>query len=182
MAHLSLSATVLAVYLDAPCYFTHISFQLILWIIPLPSPPSPHHRCPPIEELVISSLEAGHLGSRSKTKLKNEPGSPSQELTHSIPRSEIPTTYFPWDLCVLNHSVVFGSTWPHGLLPAGLCPWDFPGKNTGVGCHFLFQGNFLIQGSNPHLLHWQTDSLKEPLDESEREEWKSCLKTQHSEN
>ena len=21
-----------------------------------------------------------------------------------------------------------------------LCPWDFPGKNTGVGCHFLIQG------------------------------------------
>ena len=20
-----------------------------------------------------------------------------------------------------------------------LCPWNFPGKNTGVGCHFLFQ-------------------------------------------
>ena len=32
------------------------------------------------------------------------------------------------------------------------CPWYFPGKNTGVGCHFLLQGIFLIQGSNPHLL------------------------------
>ena len=29
-----------------------------------------------------------------------------------------------------------------------LCPWDFPGKNTGVGCHFCLQGIFLIQGSN----------------------------------
>jgi len=29
-----------------------------------------------------------------------------------------------------------------------LCPWDFPGKDTGVGCHFLHQGIFLIQGSN----------------------------------
>ena len=28
----------------------------------------------------------------------------------------------------------------YGLYPARLlCPWDFPGKNTGVGCHFLFQ-------------------------------------------
>ena len=34
-----------------------------------------------------------------------------------------------------------------------LCPWDFPGENTGVGCHFLLQGIFLTQGSNPHLLH-----------------------------
>ena len=33
-----------------------------------------------------------------------------------------------------------------------LCPWDSPGKNTGVGCHFLLQGIFLTQGSNPHLL------------------------------
>ena len=23
--------------------------------------------------------------------------------------------------------------------PPGLCPWDSPGKNTGVGCHFLLQ-------------------------------------------
>ena len=35
----------------------------------------------------------------------------------------------------------------------GSFPWDFPSKNTGVGCHFLFQGIFPIQGSNPGLLH-----------------------------
>ena len=34
---------------------------------------------------------------------------------------------------------------------AGLCPWDCPGKNTGVGCHFLLQGIFLSQGQNSHL-------------------------------
>ena len=38
-------------------------------------------------------------------------------------------------------------------------PWNFPGKSTGVGCHFLFQGIFPTQGSNPCLLHWQADSL-----------------------
>ena len=27
-------------------------------------------------------------------------------------------------------------------------PWDSPGKNTGVGCHFLLQGIFLTQGLN----------------------------------
>jgi len=32
-----------------------------------------------------------------------------------------------------------------------LCPWDFPGKNTGMGCHFLLQVIFLTQGSNLHL-------------------------------
>ena len=34
-----------------------------------------------------------------------------------------------------------------------LCPWDSPGKNTGVGCRALLQGIFLTQGSNPCLLH-----------------------------
>ena len=44
--------------------------------------------------------------------------------------------------------------WPHGLeLSKLLCPWDFPGKNTGVGCHFLLPGIFLTQGLNPCLLH-----------------------------
>ena len=51
------------------------------------------------------------------------------------------------------------SLWPHGLQPARLfCSWNFPGKNTGVSCHFLFEGIFLTQGSNLCLLHWQADS------------------------
>ena len=32
-------------------------------------------------------------------------------------------------------------------------PWDFPGKNTGMGCHFLIQEIFPTQGSNQNLLH-----------------------------
>ena len=52
--------------------------------------------------------------------------------------------------------------WPHGLWPTRLlCPWDSPGKNTGVGCHFLLQGIFQTKGLNPHLwclLHCQADS------------------------
>ena len=39
-----------------------------------------------------------------------------------------------------------------------LCPWDFPGKNIGEGCHFLLQRIFLTQGLNLRLLHWQVDS------------------------
>ena len=44
--------------------------------------------------------------------------------------------------------------------------WDYPGKDTGVGCHFLLQGAFLTQRSNPHLLgllNWQVDSLPAEL-------------------
>ena len=49
------------------------------------------------------------------------------------------------------HSVVSNSLWPHGLWPIRLlCPWNFPGKNTGVDCHFLLQRVFLIQELNLH--------------------------------
>ena len=38
---------------------------------------------------------------------------------------------------------------PHELQPPRLLsPWDFPGKDTEVGCHFLFQGIFSTLGSN----------------------------------
>ena len=60
-------------------------------------------------------------------------------------------------------SVVSDSLPPHGLQPARLlCPWDSPGRNTGVGCHSLLQGIFLTQGLNPRrfcLLRGQAGSL-----------------------
>ena len=62
-------------------------------------------------------------------------------------------------LCVVSHSVVSDSVRPYGLWPTRLLwPWDSPGKNTGVGWHFLLQGIFGDQGSNPHLLQWQAYS------------------------
>ena len=51
---------------------------------------------------------------------------------------------------------------PMDCSPPGLCPWDSPGKNTGVGSSALLQGIVLIQGLNPCLLcllNWQTGSL-----------------------
>ena len=38
-------------------------------------------------------------------------------------------------------------------MDCSLCPWNSPGKNTGVGCHSLLQGIFPTQGLNPDLLH-----------------------------
>ena len=64
------------------------------------------------------------------------------------------------NMCMLNCSVMSDSLWPHGAWL--LCPWDSPGKNAGVACHFLLQGIFLTQGLNPSflcLLYWQADSL-----------------------
>ena len=50
-------------------------------------------------------------------------------------------------------SVVSNSLWSYRLQPTRLlCPWEFQGKNTGVGCHTLLQGIFLTQGSNWHFL------------------------------
>ena len=66
----------------------------------------------------------------------------------------------------LYERVCASSVMPYSLRPYGparfLCPCDSPGKNTGVDCHFLLQGIFPIQGSNPRLpclLHWQGGSL-----------------------
>ena len=54
-----------------------------------------------------------------------------------------------------------------------LCPWDCPGKNTGVGCQALLQGIFLTQELNSRPLcplHWQAGSL--PLSTS----WEALVK------
>ena len=57
-------------------------------------------------------------------------------------------------LCLSNLSVISNSFRPHGLQPTRLlCPWDSPGKNTGVGCHALLHGLFPTQGLNPGLPH-----------------------------
>ena len=63
-------------------------------------------------------------------------------------------------VCLLSHLRLFVTPWTAGH--RFLCPWNFPGKNTAVSCHFLLQGNFPTQGWNPsllHLLHWQMDFL-----------------------
>ena len=42
---------------------------------------------------------------------------------------------------------------PRTVAPRLLCPWDFPGKNSGGGCYFLLQGIFPTQELKPCLLH-----------------------------
>ena len=61
--------------------------------------------------------------------------------------------------CACCHVWLFVTSWTSLL---GSSPWNFPGKSTGMGCHFLLQGIFLTQGSNPGflcLLLWQAGSL-----------------------
>ena len=64
-------------------------------------------------------------------------------------------------LFVFSHSIASDSCESMNCMSLArlICLWNFfPGKNTEVGYHFLLQGMFLNQGSNPsllHLLHWQ---------------------------
>ena len=80
--------------------------------------------------------------------------------------SSCPNITFPSSLplCVCWVTPVMSeSSLPCGLEPTRLlCPWDPASKNTGVGCHALFQGTFPTQGSNLGLwclLLWQTGPL-----------------------
>ena len=66
-------------------------------------------------------------------------------------------------LCTCVQSLSLVQLQLHGLWTIQcLYPWDSPGKNIAVGCHFLLLGIFLTQGSNLHLLNlllWHMGSL-----------------------
>ena len=92
-------------------------------------------------------------------------------------------------VCVLSHSLMSNSLWPHGLRPARLlCPWDFfPGKNAEMGCYFFLQGIFLTQGLNPCLLcllhcreilyHWATgEAPKATIPQFFLKKWKRKIR------
>ena len=67
--------------------------------------------------------------------------------------------------CVLSRSNSFAT--PLTVADRALCPWDFPGKKKGAGCHFLLQGIFptqdrtsiscvsCIAGDSLPLSHWR---------------------------
>ena len=51
---------------------------------------------------------------------------------------------------------------PHGLQPAKLlCPWDFPGNNTGVDCHFLLQ---CMEVKSESEIAQSCPTLSDPMD------------------
>ena len=114
--------------------------------------------------LTKSYMEVGSCRRKNTQGLsENMTGSRERELGHG--QQEL--IYFPKQKLWGQHVVVVllqslscvQLLWHSGLQPSRLlCPWDFPGKNTGVGCHFLLQGIFLMQGLNPgiepSLLGW----------------------------
>ena len=69
---------------------------------------------------------------------KGDPGSPALQADALPP--EPPGKPFKECCCRRVASVVSNSVRPHRWRPTRLrLPWDSPGKNTGVGCHFLLQ-------------------------------------------
>ena len=72
---------------------------------------------------------------------------------------------------VMSNSFCDTMDYSHSKL---LCPWDFSGKSTGVGCHFLLQGIFLTQGSDLCLLHCRVKSL--PLSLLGSPTWKPLIR------
>ena len=94
-------------------------------------------------------------------KLKKEKyNTGNKEIWHQIGRALVVVVVLS-----LSHARLL---WFHGLQPAKLlCPWNSPGKKTGVGCHFLLQGSALdnwytsyggIRGvsleQHPEILRW----------------------------
>ena len=57
----------------------------------------------------------------------------------------------------VSRSVMPDSSQPHGLQDPTrlLCPWDFPGKNTGLGSHSLLRGDLPDPGFEPRSLTMQ---------------------------
>ena len=64
-----------------------------------------------------------------------------------------------------------------------LCPWDFPGKNTGVGCCFLLQRIFPTYGSNPSPALagglFTTEPLGKPIPQYKSLKVKSTINATH---
>ena len=74
-------------------------------------------------------------------------------VTWNILGRKIIILYFSYNV---SPSVMSSLLQPRGQTPARLlCPLNSPGKNAGVGCHFLLQGIFLTQGWSLSLLHYR---------------------------
>ena len=79
---------------------------------------------------------------------------------HFSLQPSFPLSFLPC-VCCLSWPALCDPT-DYSLTGWLLCPWNFPGKSTGVRCHFQLQGIFPTQGPNSYLLcllHWQVDSL-----------------------
>ena len=85
---------------------------------------------------LIQNKERDVWGGKARAVVLNPAGACVRARVHACAKS-------------LGHVRLFVTPW---TVPARLlCPWDFPGKNTGVGCHFLLHiaGSISICNSDP---------------------------------
>ena len=148
LSHVRLFATLWTVAPQVPLSL-EFSRQEYLRGLPFPSP----------GDLPYPEMEPGSSALQADFLLSEPPGKPYITIVmfSLSDLKQIISLNRKWKW-KWSRSVMSDSLRPHGLQPTQLLrPWDFPGKNTGVGCHFLLQGIFPTQGSNQHLLHWQAN-------------------------
>ena len=104
----------------------------------------------------VDSLPLHHLGSLSIWVTIG-----TQILFHSVLAGEGLIFHLPCCCCSVA-SVVSDSVRPHRRQPTRLPhPWDSPGKNTGVGCHFLLQ---CMKGKSESEVAQSCLTLSDPVD------------------
>ena len=89
------------------------------------------------------------------------------DLCHRLP---FPWPYYNQGVCVLSRSVVSDSLRPYELQPARLlCPWNFPGKGSWGGLHFLLQKPGWTQASIGQTLDVMKTSLAAMLKRNKKQ-------------
>ena len=94
-----------------------------------------------------SGLPCPLLGDLLNPGIEPRPSTCRQILYHLSHQGSPNYALLSWKPGLILLWLLLISIQTHRLLSL----WDFPGKNTGVGCHALFQGIFLTQGLNLHL-------------------------------
>ena len=101
---------------------------------------------------------------------KNSQNSTMRKSNNFLNRQNIGTDISPKRICRYQistcyvASVVSDSVWPHRQQPTRLPrPWDSPGKNTGVGCHFLLQ---CMKVKSESEVAQSCPTLSDPMDSS----------------
>ena len=124
---------------------------------PLPPTTSPHRQSVTQEKFKwepLCSLQMLTTISNTAYPSPNnasQPPSPPASMCSSQPAIPKPGGFF-LPLCVSVAQSCLTLCDPMGCSPPGSSvQWDFPGKNTGVGCHSLLQGIFPTKGSNLSL-------------------------------
>ena len=113
----------------------------------------------PWEEISSSIIRQSYqsvvteIQSFNKIKPPQKSWSPPLHRSYRVHHSLYFICEIPWN----NFLSIFSNCACAQLYPTlsnslDCSPWNFPGKNTGVGCHFLLQGIFPIQESDPHVL------------------------------